>query len=236
MNNIYYVYKHAIKETGEVFYIGRGKNRRAWDRGGRSQYWKNITSKYDYIVEIVKENIQIQESKDLEVELIAQFNPRANFTTGGDGTPGYKFDPDFVKERNQKNKKLYNNKKWVEKRTESLIKAMNRPQTKERVSKGLKKYHEKRRAEGKPFPGGKKNWSDEDRKKASEKQKGEKGYWYGKTTAIAKKIMNLDSGEIFPTIRAAAKSVGGNRISMSRSLKKGKETYKKQRFRYYEQK
>jgi hypothetical protein len=233
---IYYVYKHIIEETGEVFYVGRGKNNRAWEKGGRNEYWKRIVGKYGRIVEIIRENLELQESKNLEIEFIAQYKPRANFTIGGDGTNGYKFDLDFVKERNQKNKDLWKNEEWVKERNDSLTKAMNLPETKINISKGLEEYHTKRRAEGKPVPWTGRKPSEEEIKRISEAQKGEKGYWYGKTTAIAKSVINLDTGEIFSSIKTAAKSVNGNRISLSRALKLNRNTYKKNKFRYYEQK
>lgn len=233
--NIYYVYKHFIKETNEVFYVGRGKNTRAYDRTGRNLYWKRIVNKYGYEVEIVRDDLGLEESKILEIELIARFKPRANLTKGGDGTAGYKFDPDFVKERNQKNKNLWNDPEWVKWRNGELIKAMNRPEVKTNISEGLSKYHEIRKAEGRPTPWAGRHVSEEEKKRLSESQKGEKGYWYGKTNALAKKIIDLDTGEIFTSIKMAAKSVGGRRERLSISLKEGRKTYKKHRFRYYEE-
>jgi hypothetical protein len=231
--NIYYVYKHLIKDTNEVFYVGRGKNNRAWDKSGRNKYWKNIVGKYLYIVEIIKENMEIEESKKLEIELIDKLKPRANFTKGGDGTPGYKFDPEFVKERNARNKNFWKNEEWVKERNSKLTKVMNLPETKESISKGLLEFHANRRAAGIPFHNEGRKHSEESRKKMSDVQKGDKAYWYGKITAPAKKVINLDSGQIFETIKLAAKSVNGNRIALSRALKAGRNTYKKQRFRYH---
>ncbi len=236
MNKIYYVYKHMIKETEEVFYVGRGKNNRAWDKNGRNDYWKKIVNKYEYIVEIIKENLEIQESKDLEVLAIEEYKPRANLTKGGEGTLGYKFDPDFIKQRNQKNKDLWKDLKWVENRNKKLTEVMNLPETRSNISEALKAYHNTRRAENRPVPWKQHVWTEEEKKKSSERQKGKNAYWYGKTTAIAQKIINLDTGEIFPTIKSAAKSVGGNRIALSRALKKGRNTYKKSRLRYYKEK
>ena len=233
--NIYYVYKHTIEETGEVFYVGRGKNNRAWDRHGRNAYWKKIVNKYKYLVEVVKEELGLEESKILEIELIAEFKPRANFTKGGDGTAGYKFDPEFVKERNQKNKDLYKDEEWVKERTRKLTEAMARSEVKANVSKGLIEFHVKRKAAGIPMHKNPHVYTEEERRRASERQKGEKGYWYGKNTAISKKVINLDTGEIFKTIKSAAKSVGGVRVALSKALKQGRYTYKKNRFRYYQE-
>ena len=47
--NEYYIYFHINKTTGKVFYVGKGKDRRAWRKEGRSYYWNNIVNKYEYL-------------------------------------------------------------------------------------------------------------------------------------------------------------------------------------------
>jgi hypothetical protein len=69
----YYVYKHIIKNTNRVFYIGKGHGNRAWDKNGRSAYWNNITKNQEYVVEIVKNNLTEQDSYSMEKELIALY-------------------------------------------------------------------------------------------------------------------------------------------------------------------
>lgn len=48
----YYTYQHITKDTGRVFYVGKGKNRRAWSVT-RSTAWQNIYKTHGRIVKIL---------------------------------------------------------------------------------------------------------------------------------------------------------------------------------------
>jgi hypothetical protein len=114
----YYVYKHIIKNTNRVFYIGKGHGNRAWDKNGRSAYWNNITKNQEYIVEIVKDNLTEQDSYSIEKELIALYGKvqdkgcLVNMTDGGEGRLGYSWNnerlgcnnPMFGKKQTQETK------------------------------------------------------------------------------------------------------------------------------------
>lgn len=82
---LYYVYQHRRKDTNEIFYIGKGRGYRAWNRNSRNSYWNHIVSKHGYTVEILKDFEDESEAYSLEVELIKNVNPVANFTSGGEG-------------------------------------------------------------------------------------------------------------------------------------------------------
>jgi len=90
---VFYVYQHLKADTGEIFYVGKGMGRRAFDKYHRSKYWKAIEAKYGVKVEFVKENISEAESLQLEIETIASYKKNGinliNMTEGGDGTTGY---------------------------------------------------------------------------------------------------------------------------------------------------
>lgn len=76
----WYIYGHWTKDTNELFYIGVGKDNRAWDRGssGRNQYWKNIVNKRDYSVEIICDGFTCRdEAVKEEVRLQLLNEPRA---------------------------------------------------------------------------------------------------------------------------------------------------------------
>ena len=90
---IFYVYQHRKADSGEIFYIGKGMGRRAYDSFHRSKYWKSIVAKHGLIVEFIKENITEPESLELEISIIELFRQKGlkiiNMTNGGDGTTGY---------------------------------------------------------------------------------------------------------------------------------------------------
>lgn len=50
----FYVYRHIRRDTGEVFYIGKGFKNRAYSFLNRNPYWHNIVNKCGFDVEISK--------------------------------------------------------------------------------------------------------------------------------------------------------------------------------------
>lgn len=86
------IYRH-LKQDGEVFYIGIGKeNKRAYDKKGRNKFWRDTVSKYEYEVQILKRDLTWKDACELEIILIAHYGRRdlrlgtlVNLTDGGDG-------------------------------------------------------------------------------------------------------------------------------------------------------
>ena len=92
MTSMFYNYIHKTADTGQVFYVGKGKGQRAWSRA-RNKKWHNVATKHGHVVEIVWNAENEQESLDYEVWLIDLHetyhfdNPRGlgcNFTRGGE--------------------------------------------------------------------------------------------------------------------------------------------------------
>jgi len=99
MNDIkYYVYLHRLSETGEIFYVGKGHGKRAWEKTDRNIYWKTKTRNSDYQVEIYKNDLAEEEAYTLEKELIAEYKTiftggcLVNLTEGGEGRAGYSWE------------------------------------------------------------------------------------------------------------------------------------------------
>lgn len=91
----FYVYLHRKATTGEVFYVGKGKGKRAWSHNGRTDFWKRIVSKHGLVVEIHLNGIQEWYAFELESQLIAlhgrldQHNGcLVNMCDGGEGPSG----------------------------------------------------------------------------------------------------------------------------------------------------
>lgn len=69
MNN-YYVYTHEDID-GNVFYIGKGKKKRAWEKQHRSKVWKDkVKSIGTYEIKIPYDNLSQDEALDCEAMLI----------------------------------------------------------------------------------------------------------------------------------------------------------------------
>lgn len=88
------VYQHRRLDTNEIFYIGIGKTKqRAFNKYHRSKFWKGVTDKTDYSVEIVTTCETWSEACQIEQYLIKFYGRRdlglgtlVNLTDGGDGT------------------------------------------------------------------------------------------------------------------------------------------------------
>jgi hypothetical protein len=71
----YYVYLHKSAERGEVFYIGKGSGKRAWDSKKRNSDWKSKVEELDdnWEVEIYKGDLTENEAYRLEEKLVKEF-------------------------------------------------------------------------------------------------------------------------------------------------------------------
>ena len=91
----FYVYLHKKKTNGEVFYVGKGSGRRAWEYGSRNKYWRSIEKAHGCVVEIYANDLQEWYALELESELILRYGRRidktgtlCNITTGGESQCG----------------------------------------------------------------------------------------------------------------------------------------------------
>lgn len=84
----YYVYLHKKADTGEVFYVGKGRGRRAWKKE-RSEYWKNVVAKHGFTVQMWREGLTEEEAFAEEIRKITSLKAQdvklANLTDGGEG-------------------------------------------------------------------------------------------------------------------------------------------------------
>lgn len=78
-----YVYMHIFKESKVPFYIGSGKNYRAWCTKKRSRLWKEVANEFDYEVIIVKKDLTRKEALDLEYKLQEMYKPKACLRIAG---------------------------------------------------------------------------------------------------------------------------------------------------------
>ena len=146
------VYRHIRLDKNEPFYIGIGKNiNRAYSVKNRNKYWRNITNKTNYEIEILFDEITYDEAKEKEKEFIALYGRKdlnsgclVNMTNGGDGTLGAIISNDTRKKISKKSKgnkyrlgltTSLRQKKAV---SESNKKRVWSKETKEKLSKAFK--------------------------------------------------------------------------------------------------
>ena len=110
-----YVYKHTRLDTNEVFYIGIGsqnKYKRAFSLIKRNSFWRNITSKTEFLVEIIQDGLSWEQACEKEKELISKIGRRdlglgtlVNMTDGGDGTFNVKHSYEWYEKQRKNNSK-----------------------------------------------------------------------------------------------------------------------------------
>jgi hypothetical protein len=104
MENIFYVYIHRKADDGTVFYVGKGKGRRAFWKNGRNKHWHAVVSKHEYEVLFVAQFLTEAEAFQIERETIAYYGRAnlCNYTDGGDGSSGSKRSAQFKELMRQK--------------------------------------------------------------------------------------------------------------------------------------
>lgn len=92
----FYVYLHRRKSDGLVFYVGKGKGKRAWvlsDIDRKNDHWTKTKNKHGIYVEIVKSGMTEVCAFTLKRILIHQLRkagmPLTNMTNGGEGVSGF---------------------------------------------------------------------------------------------------------------------------------------------------
>jgi len=88
--NIYYVYQY-VREDQTPYYIGKGRNRRAWEPHKRAN-GSDMRPEDRSRIQMIKENLTEQEAFDLEDKLILKYGRKdlgtgilANLSNGGCG-------------------------------------------------------------------------------------------------------------------------------------------------------
>jgi hypothetical protein len=92
----FYVYAHYKADTGAIFYVGKGRDKRAWRQDYRGEDWQNIVNKHGIIIKILfycdDEIIAFMIEKYL-IGKIGRLNiktgPLINLTGGGQGMTGH---------------------------------------------------------------------------------------------------------------------------------------------------
>lgn len=117
--NAFYVYTHSRSSNGSVFYVGKGKGRRAFIRRGRSLHWERVADKHGFYATIVADGLTEDEAFKIEREKISQFRAKGcglvNQTYGGEGVSGHKHTPDAIKEISASSLEMWRDKSRREK-------------------------------------------------------------------------------------------------------------------------
>jgi len=171
---MFYTYAH-FRPDNSVFYIGKGRGRRAWAKDNRNPHWHHVTAKHgEHKVEVLAQWPTEQEAFDHEKFLIWCFRDMgcsmANIADGGEGSSGYRHRDETI-QKMQENRTGEKNQFFGRTHSE---------QTKKMISEA------KKAAPSKPWLG--KHMSEEAKKKISESLRGRSGT---KHTEESRKKMSL---------------------------------------------
>lgn len=126
----YYVYAWYIKETEEVFYVGKGTGKRYKTRKRENPLFMRIINKYECDVKILKDNMTEKEAFEYEIKMIAYYRSvstkMANFLDGGENPPkltGIPKSEEWKKKVREANKIFHKNNPDVSKRQSENFKA-----------------------------------------------------------------------------------------------------------------
>ena len=133
MNNIYYVYQY-LREDNTPYYIGKGKNRRAWSK-------RHSVGVPDHSrIQIIKDKLTEDEAFHLEIALISYYGRKdlgtgilRNSTNGGDNFR----DPTVEKKRVKSVKRA--TKELLENGTHTFLDKNHRTNTRKRQQELVKK-------------------------------------------------------------------------------------------------
>lgn len=105
----YYVYAY-LREDGSPYYIGKGKERRAWEQHRVNGKGVHTPKEYKRIV-LLHEDLSEPEAFDLEIELITKYGRQdlgtgilKNMTNGGEGSSGTSQDTNWKKGSSKRGK------------------------------------------------------------------------------------------------------------------------------------
>lgn len=218
----YYIYEYYIKDTGEVFYVGKGKGRRVYS-GKRNKFCEDMKSTHDWDYRIVYSDLSEQDAFDFERGLIIWYKEHTNYrltnvTDGGDGVSGWVPDENFRKKQSELSKGRWNDPIYRAK----IIADRHHPDStyqskefKDKISKLVS---------GNNNPNFKNYWSEQQKQKLSEKRK-VNGKSKGILNSQAKAIRCVETGEEFALIKdAMAKYHVKSEASFSVALDNPKRT------------
>lgn len=104
--DIYYVYEWYNIDTGEVFYVGKGKDYRYKNISHRNILFKNYYNTHNCNVRIIFNNLSEEDAFKKEIETIKYYKENTNYkltnrTNGGEGSSGLIVSDEFREKMKQ---------------------------------------------------------------------------------------------------------------------------------------
>lgn len=214
----YYVYIWFIKDTNEVFYVGKGKGRRYKYIYGRNKFFIDMYNSHNCDVEKLYENLTESEAFQKEQETIKWYKENTNFrltnqTDGGEGSSGWVPSEEFKEKQSKIHKAQWQNEEFRDKMMEI--------RTNENGPYKSQEFREKisQLVQGENNPNYNHHWTDEMKQHLSEVRKAN-GRSVDENNPRATRIICVETGEVFNCIKFAMQKYGiKSEGSMTAALK-----------------
>lgn len=197
----FYVYEWYIKETNEVFYVGKGRKNRYKVTSGRNKFFQCMYKSHDCDVRKKYEGLTEDEAFKKEIELIRYYRNNTNYrltnqTEGGEGSSGFIPTQDTKKKMSLSMKRKWENISFRKKMIEIRNKNVSPYKTLEfrnKISNIVK---------GENNPNFNHFWTKSQKKQLSEKQI-RSGMYKDEKNPNSKRIICVETGEVFNCIKFA---------------------------------
>jgi hypothetical protein len=227
---MFYTYAH-YRPDNSVFYIGKGRGRRAWAKDNRNPHWRNVVAKHgEPKVEVLAQWATEEEAFEHEKFLIWCFRDMgqsmANITGGGDGVSGYKHTLETRKILSDFHKRLHNLPEQKVKNSERNKLRMQDPEIKSRVRDGALRYmsipeNRERSRQAALLQNSSQEFCQQQRERCLARMQQAKY-----RLLMAKACICVETGQIFQSQADAARWVGPNALpqTISRAVSGARKT------------
>lgn len=197
----YYVYIWYIKNTNEVFYVGKGKGSRYKETVNRNKFFRDMYMSHDCGVKKIYENLTENEAFQKEKDTIKWYRENTNFrltnqTDGGEGSSGWKPSEDFKKKQSE-----IHRKQWQDEEFKNKMIAIR---TDENGPYKSQEFRDKisQLVQGENNPNYNNHWTEEMKQHLSCVRKAN-GLSANENNSKATRVICIETGEVFNCIKYA---------------------------------
>lgn len=200
-NKDYYVYVWYIKDTEEVFYVGKGRGKRYKQISNRNKFFKDMYASHDCDVKKVYENLTEIEAFQKEKEVILWYRENTNFrltnqTDGGEGSSGWNPPQEFRDRQSKIHKEQWQDEEFKEKMM-AIRADENGPYKSKEFRNKISQI-----VQGENNPNYNNHWTDEMKSHLSKVRKAN-GRSANENNPKATCVICVETGEIFNCIKYA---------------------------------